>query len=129
MYRSSLLQTGWFWLTQESGPAGHLASREMSVILYAWSLYYYTLHVFWGCDVIDLLVQAIVSTKTYSTYALTAVAYIMRHVWLYWGERSEPHTCGENVYMFIYMVHAYSIYTFCPICVRFPHCTLIGSCS
>ena len=50
----------------------------------------------------------------------------------HWGERSEPHTCGENgklsiylfiyiyiyIYIFIYMVRAYSVYAFCPICAR-----------
>ena len=39
---------------------------------------------------------------------------------VYWGERSEPHTCGENgklsICLFIYMVRAYSVYTSCPIC-------------
>ena len=38
----------------------------------------------------------------------------------YWGERSEPHTCGENgkLSIYIYMVRAYSVYTSCPICAR-----------
>ena len=39
---------------------------------------------------------------------------------LNWGECSEPHTCGENgklsVYLYIYMVRAYSVYTSCSIC-------------
>ena len=50
------------------------------------------------------------------------------HTHTYWGERSEPHTCGENgkLSIYIYMVRTYSVYAFCPICARcnIPHCTL-----
>ena len=37
-----------------------------------------------------------------------------------WGERSEPYTCGLNenlsIYLYVYMVRAYSVYEFYPIC-------------
>ena len=40
----------------------------------------------------------------------------------YWGERSKPHTCGENgklsISIYVCMVCAYSVYTFCPICAQ-----------
>ena len=50
--------------------------------------------------------------------------YIFIYLCIYWGERSEPHTCGENgklsiyIYIYIYMVRTYSVYAFCPICAH-----------
>ena len=53
-----------------------------------------------------------------------------------WGERSEPHTCGVNgklsiyiyIYMYICLVRTYSVYIHPAPFVRdaiFPHCMLI----
>ena len=40
----------------------------------------------------------------------------------YWGERSEPHTCGENgklsICIYVWYVCIPYIYTSCPICAR-----------
>ena len=48
-----------------------------------------------------------------------------------WGERSEPHTCGENgklsIYMYVCLVRAYSVYIHPAPFVRdamFLHCML-----
>ena len=41
-----------------------------------------------------------------------------------WGERSEPHTCGENgklsiyIYVGMFGTCVFRIYTSCPICAR-----------
>ena len=49
----------------------------------------------------------------------------------YWGERSDPHTCGENgklyIYIYIYIWYVHIPYIHSAIFVRdaiFPHCTL-----
>ena len=52
----------------------------------------------------------------------------------YWGERSEPHTCGVNgklsVYIYIWYVRIPYICTSCPICARCNISTLhVGSCN
>ena len=65
-----------------------------------------------------------------------------------WGERSEPHTCGENgklsiyifiyiyiyiylfIYIYIYGTCVFRIYTSCPICARCNISTLhVSSCN
>ena len=56
--------------------------------------------------------------------------------YFYWGERSEPHTCGENgklsIYMYICLVRTYSVYIHPAPFVRdaiFPCCMLVHCCS
>ena len=56
------------------------------------------------------------------------------YIYIYWGERSEPHTCGVNgklsvyLYIYIYGTCVFRIYVHPAPFVRdaiFPHCMLV----
>ena len=66
------------------------------------------------------------------TFFLSFPTGVSSYIVYHWGERSEPHSCGENgklsIYLYVYMVRAYSVYIHPAPFVRdaiFPHCKLV----